>query len=306
MSDEPQQKQPAWIHWVLDHPKLAGLGAAIALAVAFTPKASTLASWICLGVAVVFGIAMLFGFADKREYGMVFRSVSVVLFLVLIVVFGIWLTDGKQPLEEWCRSISDRVNPPMFPGHWRQPRKGALVPPQSAYNRAPPPSHAPALRNPIDLVTLSTLDDSFIVRNQSSADLYIVDIQISQKQNPDSAYFKLGFDLPSGHIKDFPLKGNPGVELHSLGVQVGTTWNDIVQEATRQYGMPCLAFVYFSVHASGLATMETYYKAHGGALSEGDATGTIHYRSPNSPQDKTQNLPLIVTLMRNRTPPCPI
>jgi hypothetical protein len=180
-------------------------------------------------------------------------------------------------------------------------------PPSFGYDHTPVPKPPPLahLQNPIDVITFSSLE-SLTVRNQGRADLYIVDTQISQKQTPNSVYFKLGFDLPSGHIKDFPLKDNAGLQLHSLGVKVGTTWNDIVQEAARQYGMPCVAFVYFSVNASGLATMENYYKAHGAALAEGDATGMIHYRSPNSSQDKTQNLPLVVTLMRNKTPPCPI
>ena len=143
MADETGQKQPSWIHWVLDHPKLAGFGAAIALAVAFTPKASMLASWVCLCVAVVFGIAMLLGFADKREWGQPSRIVSILFFLLLIVIFGIWLTDGKKTIEDWYHAMVSRINPEMIVGRWLQPRKGALIPPPSAYDRTPPPPTVP-------------------------------------------------------------------------------------------------------------------------------------------------------------------
>jgi hypothetical protein len=127
-----ENKQPALIHWILDHPKLAGFVAAVALAVAFSPKASTLASWICLAFAMIFGIAMLVGVADKRRWKTAGAVTSVVLFVLLVAVFGVWLTDGKQFLEDWYLMVFNPRIP--FPAARKWP---SASPPSFAYNHTP-------------------------------------------------------------------------------------------------------------------------------------------------------------------------
>jgi hypothetical protein len=90
----------------MDHPKVAGFLAAIALAIAFTPKASIVGSWVSLGLAMVFGIAMLFGIAERQRWGWVNKIASVCALLLIVAAFGIWLTDAL-----WLRPIAPVVIP---------------------------------------------------------------------------------------------------------------------------------------------------------------------------------------------------
>lgn len=127
MAEDTKKRQSALIHWVLDHPKIAGFAAFLALAVAFTPKASATASWICLGIAIVFGIAMLLGTAEKQEWGRPTKVLTTVLLVVGILFFGLWLTDAKKSIEDWYHTTM--MSPVEPVGQWNQPRKGLLVPP---------------------------------------------------------------------------------------------------------------------------------------------------------------------------------
>jgi energy-coupling factor transporter transmembrane protein EcfT len=90
---------PTLLHWVLDHPKLAGLTAFIALALGFSPKTSTLGSWICLIIAAIFGVAMLSGIAEKKHWRKTSRVVVICSLLILVVIFGVWLTGAKEYLD---------------------------------------------------------------------------------------------------------------------------------------------------------------------------------------------------------------
>jgi len=100
MADETPHRKPV-AQWVLDHPKVAGFLAAVALAISFSPKASSLASWICLAIAVVFGIAMLLGIVEKLGWGPAKKITSIFLLVLFICAFGMWLTDGKKTIENW-------------------------------------------------------------------------------------------------------------------------------------------------------------------------------------------------------------
>lgn len=100
MTDENEPKQqPAVIHWILDHPKLAGFLGAIALAVGFSPKVSGVASWICIVIAIIFGVAMLLGLGEKQQWAKKTRLVGVVGLVAALLLFGFWLTDAKQALH---------------------------------------------------------------------------------------------------------------------------------------------------------------------------------------------------------------
>src|SRR5258708_7741448 len=93
---ETDSKQPAMIHWILDHPKLAGLLAAVALAVGFSPRASRLASGLCLVTATIFGIAMIIGIKEKKEWSNLFAGTCIVFFCIAMLLFGSWLTDVRM------------------------------------------------------------------------------------------------------------------------------------------------------------------------------------------------------------------
>jgi hypothetical protein len=80
---------------VTEHPTVAFFVAFVALAIAFSPKASTLASWICLCVAFFSGIAFLLGMFS----GGAKRFVAVSVLGVGVVLLGFWLTDGKKDLD---------------------------------------------------------------------------------------------------------------------------------------------------------------------------------------------------------------
>lgn len=101
--------------WILDHPKLAGFAAAIALAVAFSPRVSAMATWICILVAIVFAIAMLFGLSEKKKWRKVTLILSCLCVAVGIVGFGGWLTalKVKEPpsAEEIAKQIA-KLRPP--------------------------------------------------------------------------------------------------------------------------------------------------------------------------------------------------
>ena len=81
---------------VLDHPKLAGLIAFVALAISLSPRATTVGSWICLFVALLFAVAMVAGFREKYRLHtgwIVLMSVAVAAVLGGI---GYWLTHAAQ------------------------------------------------------------------------------------------------------------------------------------------------------------------------------------------------------------------
>ncbi len=95
--------QPSiWNLWnyVSDHPKFAGLLAFVALAVTFSPKASVMATWICLFLAWVLAVAMISGTTSLRasRYRVVYTAVLAVFLGSLFIPFGWWLTE-PQPTE---------------------------------------------------------------------------------------------------------------------------------------------------------------------------------------------------------------
>jgi hypothetical protein len=141
-----KQREPALIHWVLDHPKLAGFAAFIALAVTFTPKASILASWVSLGIATVFGIAMLWGFAAKKQWRRSAKVAYVTLFVLLILSFGMWLTDGKESMKECYNAVLLRN--PEVGGDSIRFRRGVQAPPSFAYSHTPKPATASTTKQP--------------------------------------------------------------------------------------------------------------------------------------------------------------
>jgi len=95
--------------WVLDHPKLAGFTAAIALAVTFSPRVSPMASWVSIVIAAIFAIAMLFGVSEKAKLGKLFPWIASFVTLSLLVGFGLWLTGQKSELApdlKWSFGIA--------------------------------------------------------------------------------------------------------------------------------------------------------------------------------------------------------
>lgn len=86
------------LNYIADHPKLAGFFACLAIAIAFTPKTSVIASWICLLLAWLFAVGMIAGsplVKGKRFTRILITFASVVLFLAL-AAFGVWLTNQKN------------------------------------------------------------------------------------------------------------------------------------------------------------------------------------------------------------------
>lgn len=85
------------IDWIMDHPKLAGFLALLALAITFSPKASVMGTWICLSVAEGFAIAMLAGFAKERSFPkpMIITTLASSIIGLCLLVFGFWLTGTK-------------------------------------------------------------------------------------------------------------------------------------------------------------------------------------------------------------------
>lgn len=75
--------------WIQGHPKLAGFGAAIALAIAFYPRISTMTGWIWVAVATLCLVSMLFGLAMKQDWRKASLIVSTVLVLIGLAGYGL-------------------------------------------------------------------------------------------------------------------------------------------------------------------------------------------------------------------------
>lgn len=91
-------------NWVLQHPALAGLLAAISLATAFSPKVSETATWIFIAVGVLFAIAMLQGIAEKLRWRKRWLVIGGVASVVLLIGYGCWLT-GTKIQKPYCYAV---------------------------------------------------------------------------------------------------------------------------------------------------------------------------------------------------------
>lgn len=85
-----------WKDHVLEHPKLAGFLAFIALAVAFSPRVSGMASWICIAASVPFGLSMILGFAVKYHWRRGVKLSCSTLLVIGLIGFAIWLNGWKS------------------------------------------------------------------------------------------------------------------------------------------------------------------------------------------------------------------
>src|SRR5437879_13815504 len=90
------------VDFILDHPKTAGFLAAIALAISLSPKASTMGSWICLFIALLFAIAMVVGFREKYRLHYVWVCLMVLVVLAILSAFRSEARRvGKQCMVGW-------------------------------------------------------------------------------------------------------------------------------------------------------------------------------------------------------------
>jgi hypothetical protein len=111
----------------MDHPKTAGLAAFLALALGFSPKVSAVASWICLVIALAFGIAISLGIAERKTWSILVKIVLVIGAIVLAVAFGVWLTDGKRIIEDWHAHLFNNETPATARSY-AQTVPGSLLP----------------------------------------------------------------------------------------------------------------------------------------------------------------------------------
>lgn len=90
------KEQRSLLDQIFDHPKSAGFLAFLALALAFSPKASLIGTWTCLIAAWIFASAMIFGIPRlrRRQNGKTIGTVSVLLLAVVLFAFGYWLRGG--------------------------------------------------------------------------------------------------------------------------------------------------------------------------------------------------------------------
>src|SRR5690242_21833415 len=89
-----EHRNARWWHYILDSPKTAGFLACLALAIAFSPRASVTATWVCSLGAFVFGSLTVAGLRDK-PVGLV--VVSIALLATSLLAFGSWLSGKKSP-----------------------------------------------------------------------------------------------------------------------------------------------------------------------------------------------------------------
>jgi len=89
---ESERRRMPW-DYVLDHPKVAGFVSFLAFAATFSPRASVVASWICLAVAWLFAIAAINGWPQVRNAARprLYLALSSSAVLVLLVLYGFWL-----------------------------------------------------------------------------------------------------------------------------------------------------------------------------------------------------------------------
>src|SRR5690349_16738676 len=88
-------RKPA-LHWILDHPKVAGFVAFMSLAAAFSPKVSAVATWLCIVIGALFAYAMLKGLAERHKWKTKTFGGACATSALVIFGFGCWLTQEKS------------------------------------------------------------------------------------------------------------------------------------------------------------------------------------------------------------------
>jgi hypothetical protein len=100
-------------NWILGHSKLAGFGTAIALATAFYPRISIVAGWICIAVAILFLIPILFGLAVQQDWRKVSLIISAVLVVVGLAGFRLLVTDRLSGTRAHLTVSRYEISPPV-------------------------------------------------------------------------------------------------------------------------------------------------------------------------------------------------
>ncbi len=101
LNDVESPKEITAFDYILDHPKFAGIIAFLALAATFSPRLSTLASWICVSVAFFFGLLIVWNKGTFRSlsHGVLLAVLCTMMIAGSLVAYGWWLTEKSQPVS---------------------------------------------------------------------------------------------------------------------------------------------------------------------------------------------------------------
>jgi hypothetical protein len=98
--EEGSDRKGIW-HHITDHPKIALVLALLALAAAFSPRTSGLATWLCLVLAFIITLTFIGSMPHIRrsERPILYGSIVGVIVLGVLAFCGAWLTRLREPTK---------------------------------------------------------------------------------------------------------------------------------------------------------------------------------------------------------------
>lgn len=107
------EKSPTTVwSYIIDHPRIAGVVALLALAATFSPKASIVASYICIVLAFLLLFAFVVGEAKIKtsKCPRIYMFLTALLLAIPLGLYALWLTPPAAPHRQII-AVANAANP---------------------------------------------------------------------------------------------------------------------------------------------------------------------------------------------------